>query len=134
MNLLLNISIDVHGQNLKNNLAIWSHWSSPMKNLFCQFVMLLSLLCFNLWEINSTAEVLAAFQSVRCRHRWLSASNDMTALSGFENKIQRIWKIKTFCQTWAATIAQWIRLCLPSCGRRFNSQAHHLCFHSQKFC
>ena len=32
-------------------------------------------------------------------------------------------------------IAQWIRLCLPSCGRGFESHAHHLCFYSQKlFC
>ena len=28
-----------------------------------------------------------------------------------------------------AAIAQWIRLRLPSCCNRFESQAHHLCFH-----
>ena len=26
-------------------------------------------------------------------------------------------------------IAKWISLCLPSCGLRFESQAHHLCFY-----
>ena len=30
---------------------------------------------------------------------------------------------------WGATIAQWIRLHLLSCRPRFESQAHHLCFH-----
>ena len=28
----------------------------------------------------------------------------------------------------AAAIAPWFSLCLPSCGPRFESQAHHLCF------
>ena len=28
-----------------------------------------------------------------------------------------------------AAIAQWICLRLPSCGPRFESQAHHLCFY-----
>ena len=27
-----------------------------------------------------------------------------------------------------AAIAPWFHLCLPSCGPRFKSQAHHLCF------
>ena len=27
-----------------------------------------------------------------------------------------------------AAIAPWFRLCLPSCGPGFESQAHHLCF------
>ena len=30
--------------------------------------------------------------------------------------------------TWVAVIAPWFCLCLPSCGPRFESQAHHLCF------
>ena len=29
---------------------------------------------------------------------------------------------------WGAAIAQWIRLCLPSCRPGLESQAHHLCF------
>ena len=29
---------------------------------------------------------------------------------------------------WAAVKAQWFRLCLPSCGTMFKSQAHYLCF------
>ena len=29
---------------------------------------------------------------------------------------------------WAAAIAPWIRVRLPSCGRGFESHAHHLCF------
>ena len=29
---------------------------------------------------------------------------------------------------WVATIAPWFRLHLPSCGPKFESQAHHLCF------
>ena len=28
-----------------------------------------------------------------------------------------------------SAIAQWIRLCLPSCRPEFESQAHYLCFH-----
>ena len=34
-----------------------------------------------------------------------------------------------------STIAQWIRLCLPSCCPGFNSQARHLCFyHNSQIC
>ena len=29
---------------------------------------------------------------------------------------------------WTAAIAPWLRLRLPSCGPRFESRAHHLCF------
>ena len=31
-------------------------------------------------------------------------------------------------------IAQWIHLCLPFCGPRFESHAHHLGFYKVKFC
>ena len=31
---------------------------------------------------------------------------------------------------WTAAIAPWYRLCLPFCGCRFKSQAHHLCFYN----
>ena len=30
--------------------------------------------------------------------------------------------------SWVAAIAPWFRLCLPSCGPGFKSQALHLCF------
>ena len=41
--------------------------------------------------------------------------------------------IKTFW--WGATIAQWIRLCLPFCCPGFDSQAHQLCFyHYSQIC
>ena len=33
----------------------------------------------------------------------------------------------------APYVAQWIRLRLPSCRPRFESQAHHLCFFQFKF-
>ena len=39
-----------------------------------------------------------------------------------ETLSDKIWKI------WVAAIAPWFRLRLPSCGPRFESQAHHLCF------
>ena len=35
--------------------------------------------------------------------------------------------------SWGATIAQWIRLSLPTCCPRFESQAHHLRFYQFKF-
>ena len=38
-------------------------------------------------------------------------------------------------KSWGAAIAQWIRLCLPSCCPGFESQAHHLRFyHLQYLC
>ena len=38
-------------------------------------------------------------------------------------------KIQIHCwATIAQAMAQWIRLCLPSCGPGFKSQAHHLFF------
>ena len=36
------------------------------------------------------------------------------------------YKIKP---SWDAAIAQWIRLCLPSCRPGFESQAYHLSFY-----
>ena len=32
-----------------------------------------------------------------------------------------------------ASLAQWIRLCLPSCRPRFESQAYHLCIYHLKY-
>ena len=32
-----------------------------------------------------------------------------------------------------AAVAQWIRLCLPSCSPGFESQVHHLNFYKYKF-
>ena len=42
------------------------------------------------------------------------------------NEIKTLFNKK--CSFWAAAIALWFRLRLPSCGCRFESQAHHLCF------
>ena len=36
--------------------------------------------------------------------------------------------------SWGATIAQWIRLRLPSCRPGFKSQARHLCFFIYSIC
>ena len=40
-----------------------------------------------------------------------------------------VWKSKKGA-LWAATMVPWFCLCLPSCGRGFKSQAHHLSFFS----
>ena len=39
-----------------------------------------------------------------------------------------IIKNSCFIFFWVAAIALWFHLRLPSCGPRFKSQAHHLCF------
>ena len=50
-----------------------------------------------------------------------------TVIYNFKLKIQRI------CLIWDAALAQWIRLCLPSCRPWFESQAHHLHFYLSIF-
>ena len=59
-------------------------------------------------------------------------SNDFVTLQNGKGKLQKLNRLYLGKILLGAVIAQWIRLCLPTCGLGFKSQTRHLrLFHSQ---
>ena len=91
----------------KNNRAIWSHWSRSS--------------C-----IESSWVALRSFDSVKSV--WPDWKIWRHLGEFLKSKVAKIYGEKNHFST--KNIAPWLCLCLPSCGPRFNSQAHSLRFFS----
>ena len=91
----------------KNNRAIWSHWSRSS--------------C-----IESSWVALRSFDSVKSV--WPDWKIWRHLGEFLKSKVAKIYGEKNHFST--KNIAPWLCLCLPSCGPRFNSQAHSIRFFS----